>query len=147
MDDTKRKLEPLRSNRNPVVIGTGLVALDVVIPSGVEADPQLRAGGTCGNVLTALAYLGWNSYPIARLSENGASKLVADDLRQWGVHLDFVTFDDDGSTPVIVQHISNSKTGSPTHLISQTYDATLRWLGRTLASTEPIYGESAGALA
>src|SRR5208337_1307623 len=38
------------------------------------------------------------------------------------------------------------KTGSPTHLISQTYDATLRWLGRTFASTEPMYGESNGAL-
>src|SRR5215212_10152007 len=37
------------------------------------------------------------------------------------------------------------KTGSPTHLISQTYDATLRSLGRTFDSTEPMYGESAGA--
>ena len=90
MDDTKRKLEPLRVNRNPVVIGTGLVALDVVIPNGLESDPQLRAGGTCGNVLTALAYLGWSSYPIARLSEDGASKLVAADLRQWGVNLDLL---------------------------------------------------------
>jgi fructokinase len=119
MDDTRRKLKPLRVNRNPVVIGTGLVALDVVIPSGLESDPQLRAGGTCGNVLTALSYLGWGSYPIARLSEDGASKLVASDLQQWGVHLDFVTFDDDGSTPVIVQHIRNSKTGTPTHSFSR----------------------------
>ena len=39
------------------------------------------------------------------------------------------------------------KTGSPTHLISQTYEATLRWLGRTFARTEPMYGESAGASA
>ncbi|HWG46498.1 MAG TPA: PfkB family carbohydrate kinase [Gemmataceae bacterium] len=119
MDDTKRQLEPLRAKRNPVVIGTGLVALDVVIPSSLETDPQLRAGGTCGNVLTALAYLGWGSYPIARLSEDGASKLVAADLRQWGVQLDFVTFDDDGSTPVIVQHIRNSKTGAPSHSFSR----------------------------
>src|SRR4051812_7165218 len=37
------------------------------------------------------------------------------------------------------------KTGSPTHLISQTYEATLRWLGRTLARIEPMYGESSGA--
>jgi sugar/nucleoside kinase (ribokinase family) len=119
MDDTKRQLEPLRTKGNPVVIGTGLVALDVVISSGLETDPQLRAGGTCGNVLTVLAYLGWDSYPIARLSEDGASKLVAADLRQWGVRLDFVTFDDDGSTPVIVQHIRNSKTGAPSHSFSR----------------------------
>lgn len=119
MDDTKRKLEPLRVNRSPVVIGAGLVALDVVIPSDLESDPELRAGGTCGNVLTTLSYLGWGSYPIARLSQDGASKLVASDLRQWGVNLDFVTFDDDGSTPVIVQHIRNSKTGAPSHSFSR----------------------------
>src|SRR5215211_5440975 len=37
------------------------------------------------------------------------------------------------------------KTGSPTHLISQTYEATWLSLGRTLASTEPMYGAPAGA--
>ena len=119
MDDTRQDLQPYRKRRNPVVIGTGLVALDVVIPNGLEADPQLRAGGTCGNVLTALAFLGWRSYPIARLSEDGASKQVAADLRQWGVNLDFVTFGDDGSTPVIIQHIRNSKTGAPSHTFSR----------------------------
>jgi sugar/nucleoside kinase (ribokinase family) len=119
MDDTKPTILPLRTQRNPVVIGTGLVALDVVIPNGLVADPQLRAGGTCGNVLTALAFLGWRSYPIARLSADGASKQVAADLRQWGVSLDFVTFDDDGSTPVVVQHIRNNKTGEPIHSFSR----------------------------
>jgi sugar/nucleoside kinase (ribokinase family) len=119
MDDTKRKIQPLRTQRNPAVIGTGLVALDVVIPNGLAADPYLCAGGTCGNVLTALAFLGWRSYPIARLSANGASKQVVGDLRQWGVHLDFVTFDDDGSTPVIIQHIRNNKTGEPIHSFSR----------------------------
>lgn len=119
MDDAKDKLVPLRARSNPIVIGTGLVALDVVIPTGLEADPQLRAGGTCGNVLTALAYLGWDSYPIARLKADGASKLVADDLRQWGVHLEFLSFGDDGSTPVVVQHIRNNKAGEPTHSFSR----------------------------
>jgi len=119
MDDTKQTIQPLRTRRNPVVIGTGLVALDVVIPNGLAADPYLCAGGTCGNVLTALAFLGWRSYPIARLSANGASKQVAADLRQWGVSLDFVTFDDDGSTPVVIQHIRNNKTGEPIHSFSR----------------------------
>src|SRR5206468_3723481 len=36
-------------------------------------------------------------------------------------------------------------TGSPTHLISQTYDATFFSLGRTLANTDPMYGESCAA--
>lgn len=119
MDDTKTTFQPLRIRRNPVIIGTGLVALDVVIPSGLTASPQLCAGGTCGNVLTAMAFLGWGSYPIARLSRDGASKHVADDLRHWNVNLDFVTFDEDGSTPVVIQHIRNSKTGEPVHSFSR----------------------------
>jgi sugar/nucleoside kinase (ribokinase family) len=119
MDDTKQTIRPLRTSRQPVVIGTGLVALDVVIPNGLATDPQLCAGGTCGNVLAAMAFLGWHSYPIARLGADGASKRVADDLRQWGVGLDFVTFDDDGSTPVVVQRIRNNGTGEPVHSFSR----------------------------
>jgi fructokinase len=119
MDDTKRKIQPLRTQRNPVVIGTGLVALDVVIPNDLVTDPYLCAGGTCGNVLTALAFLGWGSYPIARLSPDGASKQVSADLRHWNVKLDFVTFGNDGSTPVIIQHIRNDKNGDPTHSFSR----------------------------
>lgn len=46
----------------PAIAGTGLIALDVVIPNEPRSLPQLWAGGTCGNVLTALAYLGWDSY-------------------------------------------------------------------------------------
>jgi len=111
-------LMPLRGKTTGSVIGTGLVALDVVIPKGLEDDPQLRCGGTCGNVLTALAYLGWQSYPIARLSNDGASRNVTADLKRWGVNLDLVSFDEEGSTPVIVQHIRN-KDGVPTHSFSR----------------------------
>lgn len=118
MDNTRQKLVPLRGKAKGAVIGTGLVSLDVVIPKGLQDDPQLRGGGTCGNVLTALSYLGWQSYPIARLSNDGASKFVAADLKQWGVNLNLVSFDDDGSTPVIVQHIRN-KDGVPTHSFSR----------------------------
>jgi hypothetical protein len=63
----------------PTVIGRGLVALDVVIADDVTVDPILCAGGTCGNVLTALALLGWASYPIARLRSDAASKRVIED--------------------------------------------------------------------
>ena len=41
-----------------VVLGAGLVALDVIIPADLDAPVRLWAGGTCGNVLAVLAYLG-----------------------------------------------------------------------------------------
>jgi sugar/nucleoside kinase (ribokinase family) len=119
MDDTKRIIKPLRTGKSPVAIGTGLIALDVVIPNDLTVDLQLCAGGTCGNVMTALAFLGWRSYPIARLGADGAAKRITDDLRQWDVNLDFVTCDDDGSTPVVVQRIRKNGTGEPIHSFSR----------------------------
>jgi fructokinase len=112
----------------PVVIGTGLVALDVVIADNVTTDPKLCAGGTCGNVLTALSYLGWDSYPIARLRSDAASKRVVEDLRCWGVKLDFLSLSDSGSTPVVVQHIRKNRDGEQSHSFSRKCPACGAWL-------------------
>ena len=58
----------------PVVVGTGLVALDVVMNSDAHQPPRLWAGGTCGNVLTSLSYLGWQAYPVSRLNKDTAAE-------------------------------------------------------------------------
>src|SRR5437870_1474895 len=97
MTHRRRRRSPVK----PTVIGTGLVALDVVIGDSSEVDPILCAGGTCANVLTALAFFSWESYPIARLRSDAASKKVIEDLKHWGVRLDFVSLSDGGSTPVV----------------------------------------------
>ncbi|RUL89469.1 PfkB family carbohydrate kinase [Tautonia sociabilis] len=102
----------------PVIAGTGLIALDVVIPTGPDSLPQLWAGGTCGNVLTALAFLGWDAYPIARLRDDAASRQIGRDLGRWGVKPDFLGVDPAGSTPVIVQHI-HCTPGRTTHSFSR----------------------------
>lgn len=121
-DSRKKRAEQL------TVIGTGLLALDVVIADSFELEPILCAGGTCGNVLTALSYLGWQSYPIARLRSDAASKRVTKDLRSWDVNLDFVTLDSDGSTPVVVQHIRRNKAGEPSHSFSRKCPKCGTWL-------------------
>jgi fructokinase len=117
-----------RRPAKPVVVGTGLVALDVVIADNVTSDPKLCAGGTCGNVLTALAFLGWDSYPIARLRSDAASKCVLEDLRFWGVKLDFISLSDCGSTPVVVQHIRQNRDGQRSHSFSRKCPACGAWL-------------------
>jgi fructokinase len=114
--------------KKPTIIGTGLLALDVVIADSIEVDPLLCAGGTCGNVLTSLSFLGWNAFPIARLRSDAASKQIADDLSRWGVRTDFVTFDDDGSTPVVVQRIKQNKAGNPSHSFSRKCPQCGDWL-------------------
>ena len=88
-----------------LLIGTGLVALDIVFgPNGGESLGRW-AGGTCGNVLTILSCLGWASYPVARLADDEYSQMLRQDLSSWGVHLDYVYQGASGSTPIIVQYI------------------------------------------
>jgi len=95
--------------------GTGLVALDVVISNDIEKPTQFYAGGSCGNVLTILSYMGWDSYPIARLSNNVASDLLVQDLNKWKVKETLLTFTEDGSTPIIIHRILKDKYGLSKH--------------------------------
>lgn len=110
------KVDNLMNNKiNSVCVGTGLVALDVVISSNSVHATRFYAGGSCGNVITILSYLGWNSYPIARLSNNPASSLLIEDLQKWHVKEDLLTFTDDGSTPIIIHRILKDSSGAPKH--------------------------------
>lgn len=127
--DSKKIVKGTNADRKaPTVIGTGLIALDVIIADSIQVEPRLCAGGTCGNVLTALAFLDWNSYPIARLRADAASKRVTEDLKSWGVRLDFVAIGDQGSTPVVVQHIRQNKAGEPSHTFSRKCPKCGTWL-------------------
>jgi fructokinase len=134
----------LRRNgaRAPVVLGTGLVALDVVIPPEGTAGQRLYAGGTCGNVLLALSYLGWESYPLARLKNDAACEWIREDFRRWGAHLDFVEADEGGSTPVIVHRIGRTADGEPFH----TFSKRCPHCGAMLPGYKPILTMTAGTV-
>lgn len=118
----------------PRVFGAGLIALDLIVSA--EAAPSFRthAGGTCGNVLTALAYLGWDSYPISRLGDDAASQIVRADLSRWGVHLDHASCTPSANTPIIVQQIRRKRDGTPTHSFSWACPR----CGRRLPSFQPV---------
>lgn len=107
-------LSPGRAAK-PVVIGAGLIALDVLARPGGDPPIQLRAGGTCGNVLTALSYLGWGAWPVSRLKNDPAAESIRGDLARWSVKLDFVSCDADGSTPVFVQNTTQAAGQDPVH--------------------------------
>lgn len=102
----------------PSVVGTGLIALDVIINAD---DPRLSkrwTGGTCGNVLIILSYLGWDSYPVSRLNGETASRRVLRDLKKWGVHLDFTKSEPLVDTPIIIHKISRNGAGEAVHRFS-----------------------------
>ncbi|WP_337171566.1 carbohydrate kinase family protein [Gemmatimonas aurantiaca] len=102
----------------PTVVGTGLVALDVIYGLDEACAPRLFAGGTCGNVMTALAFLGWASYPVARIEQDAAGARVLADLASCGVRTDFVALAPRRPTPVIVQRIRVNSEGQLVHRFS-----------------------------
>src|SRR5438445_330736 len=60
-----------------VAVGVGRLTLDVIVRGDEAARSQ--AGGTCGNVMADLAYLGWQAYPLTDLGDEpleGPSLLI-----------------------------------------------------------------------
>lgn len=114
--------------KSPIVIGTGLITLDVILNKETDATPQVCAGGTCGNVLAILGYLGWNSYPIARLNNGTVAKRVIEDLRKWKIRLDFINLPPTADAPIIVQEIKQNSRGESYHKFSWTCPKCGAWL-------------------
>ncbi len=130
----------------PRAFGTGLIALDLV----VSADPHLPirawAGGTCGNVLSILAFLGWESFPIARMNGDPASERVRADMSRWGVNLDFASCEPTSHTPIIIQEIRRGRDGSPTHRFSWACPQCGQWLPSFKPVTRHVVGAVGDAL-
>lgn len=121
----------------PSVIGTGLIALDVILPREAERGPVLAAGGTCGNVLAIMAALGWKARPVARLNGDVASQHVREDLAHWDVGLEFAEMTPPAPTPVFVQlPRQRSELGGATHRFSANCPRCGAWLPSFRAVTK-----------
>lgn len=101
--------------QNPICIGAGLVALDVVINGDPSVPLKLFAGGSCGNVLAILSFLDWNTFPVARLKKDEASKALLTDLKYCKVNTSLISQTGDGSTPIIIERIKKDKNGNSIH--------------------------------
>jgi fructokinase len=122
---TKQRAKPSRLNgagpwsglqNHPgtsVVVGTGFVALDIVIAEGRQQDPRTWAGGTCGNVLAILAHLGWQAYPVASLGMDAGAERVIADLTEVGVEVRFIRRDPARRTPIVIERIRKLPNGIP----------------------------------
>ena len=97
-----------------IIVGAGLISLDVLIRDGERLPVSYYVGGTCGNVMMILAHMGWDAYPIARLDGTRDTTRLLADMKRKGVHTDYVSTSD-GKTPVIVQRNFINKDGVPTH--------------------------------
>lgn len=96
-------------------IGTGLVTLDIIVNNETPQDFTYFAGGSCGNVMTILSFLGWNSKPIARFSDNKMAKRIISDLSNFGVDNSLLYYSKTGVTPVILQRNYKDSNGNIKH--------------------------------
>ncbi len=104
-----------KSEKRSICIGTGLVALDIVMNNKPDTHLKLYAGGSCGNVLAILSFLNWETFPIARLKNNKASLEILNDLGRWNINTSLISQTNDGSTPIIIQRIRIDKDGNSSH--------------------------------
>ena len=131
----------------PKVFGTGLIALDLVVGPDPESAIRAWAGGTCGNVLSILAYLGWDAYPVARMNDDMASERVRADMKRWGVHVDWANCAPTTHTPMIVQEIRRRRDGRTNHRFSWSCPHCGKWLPPFKAITVDAVEEMKLALA
>jgi len=117
------------------------VALDVILNGSPATLPKLSAGGSCGNVLSILSYLGWKAFPIARLSNNRAGQELVRDMERWDIHTDHLFRNVEGSTPIIIHRIKRDKEGKPVHRFEFKDPETGSWLPQFKPITKQVAAE------
>ncbi len=103
-----------KSPQKSRLVAAGFCALDIVFGLDDPA-PKFYAGGTCGNVVAGLAFLGWDATPVARLGHDVAGEFVRQDLDRWGVDTSLLGLGPSGGTPIVLEKIQLSKNGVPKH--------------------------------
>lgn len=91
--------------RSESVAGAGFVAMDILLSDGQDSELQRRAGGTCGNVLAILSFLGFEATLIARLGTDRASDVVVSDLQAVGVNCRHIQRDHNARTPRVIEFL------------------------------------------
>lgn len=97
------------------VVGIGLVALDIVIDERGSERLGSSAGGSCGNVLAVLAWLGWDAAPVARLDDAHNADLICRDLARWGVDDRWLRLGATTPAPVFIERLREHDDGTIAH--------------------------------
>ena len=93
------------------IIGTGIFNLDIIVKRDYPQWPLLRpfteevvleeVGGTCGNVMCILAWMGWNVRPVACLDNSPEGLKITEDLKRYGCDCQYVTNLPGGGTTIL----------------------------------------------
>lgn len=89
-------------------VGSGFIALDIIIEDG-GSEKIISTGGSCGNVVSLVSYLGGKSKAIARLGNDLAGEKILSDLKNYRVNIDDVYQEDKLGTPIVIEHLKSGK--------------------------------------
>ena len=133
-----------RSEVRQTCVGTGFIVLDVVQHLGDSDVKEKRyVGGSCGNVLSVLAYLGWNAVAVGRIGRDAAGHELLSDFRKFGVKTNFLEQDEGAGTPIVVQQNYSDAKGRRRHRFSLSCPT----CGARMPAYRPILTRSADVLA
>lgn len=108
---------PIRNSRasRPICAGSGFIALDQIYRENSDSPLGQYAGGSCGNVMAILSFLGWKALPVARLGNSSDAESLISDLASFRVSTKYLFREVHGVTPVIIQRLRNHPDGTPYH--------------------------------
>lgn len=108
------------------IIGSGIYMLDTILLREYPEWPSPRpfadrtvveeVGGTCGNVMAILAWLGWDSRPEASLDDSPEGIKIRDDLLRYGCDCRYVTNTPGGGTTLL--RCTHKRAADGTHVMS-----------------------------
>jgi len=114
----------------PTCGGTGLLALDIVMGDDLGSEPKLSAGGSFGNVMAILSFLGWKAFPVARLGCDSAYSRIAEDLKTFRVRTDLIFADSKVESPIILQRNKRMRGGGSHHIFEWRCPSCKAWFPR-----------------
>ena len=113
----------------PRVLGTGLLALDLIVQHGPDGERlSASGGGTCGNVLVILARAGWEASWLGSMDTSPPGRMVLDEMHRGGVRTH--TSDNAAPAPIFAHHIHTDADGKARHWFSDTCPVCARRLPR-----------------
>jgi len=125
-------------------VGTGFIVLDVIRNTiGTGVTEKRFAGGSCGNVLTILAYFGWMASAVGRIGDDHAGHELLADLGKWGVHTELMQVETGRGTPIVVQENYLDARGRPRHRFSRVCPV----CGASLPAYRPLLANEAATIA
>lgn len=125
-------------------VGTGFIVLDVIRNSvGPTTTEKRFAGGSCGNVLTILAYFGWTANAVGRIGDDHVGHELVDDLSKWHVNTKLLQMEASRGTPIVVQENYLDARGRPRHRFFRACPT----CGATLPAYRPLLTSEAATIA